>query len=238
MVWLDREPNSRSPSHGAHATLTWPPCPAFVSCLEDLCCLSWISLNSLDFTIRRRQLVNRKPEPTLLPAQGIVNLTHGIDMVWEQLVFDDAVSYTQWWKSKLAEFMAWGIKSPTFRLGADFEKKSDTLSTPPQSTPQVISGKVPNCHGMHSWWVHRAAQLRDEATSTMAWYPIQTHYPDTEQKVLALPKRNAKCLARKQQNIFSKSLICLKQCLDLSGQIQRSTTNERLTHKSIDIYVE
>ena len=41
--------------------------------LEDLYWLTWISLNSLLFTIRR-QLVNRKPGPTLLQTQGIFNI--------------------------------------------------------------------------------------------------------------------------------------------------------------------
>ena len=31
-------------------------------------------------------------------------------MASEELVFDDIVSYTQQWKSKLAEVMAWGIE--------------------------------------------------------------------------------------------------------------------------------
>ena len=103
---------------------------------EDLYCLSWICLNSLVFTIRR-QLVNRKPEPTPLPIQGI---------------FKPATSHRQgmratglWWRrklytameSKLAEVMAWGIEPPTFRLGVWLWKKSDTLTTLPQRTIMV-----------------------------------------------------------------------------------------------------
>ena len=45
-------------------------------------------------------------------------------MVLEQLAFDDIGSYTQWWKSKLAEVLAWGIKPLTS------EKRFDTLTTP------------------------------------------------------------------------------------------------------------
>ena len=56
--------------------------------LEDLYCPSRISRNSLVFTIRW-QLVERNPEPTLLPTQVIFKLPHHI--VWEQLAFDDAV---------------------------------------------------------------------------------------------------------------------------------------------------
>ena len=98
------------------------PLAPFPDILEYLYCLSRINLNSLVFTIRQ-QLVNRKSEPTLLPTQGIFNLPHHIDMVWEQLAFDDAVSYTQRWKSKLAEVMAWVIEPPTFRLGVWLQNK-------------------------------------------------------------------------------------------------------------------
>ena len=88
----------------------------------DFYCLPRISLNNLVFTIRR-QLVDRKPEPTPLLTHGIFNLPHHIDMVREQLTFGDAVSYTQWWKFKLAGVMAWGIEPLTFRLGVLFQKK-------------------------------------------------------------------------------------------------------------------
>ena len=37
----------------------------------------------------------RKTEPTLLPTQGFFNLQHHLAMVWEELVFDYAVSYAQ-----------------------------------------------------------------------------------------------------------------------------------------------
>ena len=36
-----------------------------------------------------------KPGRTLLSTQGIFNLSPHVGMVWEELVFDDAVSYTQ-----------------------------------------------------------------------------------------------------------------------------------------------
>jgi hypothetical protein len=35
---------------------------------------------------------DRNPEPTLLPTKGIFHLPHHIDMVWEKLAFDNAVS--------------------------------------------------------------------------------------------------------------------------------------------------
>ena len=41
------------------------------------------------------EMRRRKPEATHLMSQGTFNLPHQIGMVWEELAFDDAVSYTQ-----------------------------------------------------------------------------------------------------------------------------------------------
>ena len=41
------------------------------------------------------EMRRRKPEPILSPTQEICNLPHNIGMVWEELAFDDFVSYTQ-----------------------------------------------------------------------------------------------------------------------------------------------
>ena len=71
------------------------------------------------------EMRRRKPEPTSLPTQGIFNLPHPIDMIWEELAFNDAVSCTQQWKSKLAEVMACVIEPPIFRLGVRLRKKSE-----------------------------------------------------------------------------------------------------------------
>ena len=46
---------------------------------------------------------DRKPEPTLLLTQGIFYLPHHIGMVWEELDFDNAVSYTQRGNEKSAK---------------------------------------------------------------------------------------------------------------------------------------
>ena len=59
------------------------------------------------------EMRNRKPEHTLLPIQYI----------HRRLAFDGTLSYTQWWKSKLEEVMAWRIEPPTFRLGVRLRKK-------------------------------------------------------------------------------------------------------------------
>ena len=44
---------------------------------------------------RMYEMRRRKPETTLLPTQVKFNLQHHMGMVWEELAFDDAVSYTQ-----------------------------------------------------------------------------------------------------------------------------------------------
>ena len=59
----------------------------------------------------------RKPKPILLLTEWIFNRPHHLAMLQEELAFDDAVSYTQQWTSKLAEVVAWGMEPPTFRLG-------------------------------------------------------------------------------------------------------------------------
>ena len=51
--------------------------PFFIFFYKHLYCLTWISLNSLVFTISW-QLGNRKPKPRLLLTQGIFNLPHGM----------------------------------------------------------------------------------------------------------------------------------------------------------------
>ena len=41
------------------------------------------------------EMRRRKPEPTLLLTEAIFNLQHHIDMILEELAFDDAISCTQ-----------------------------------------------------------------------------------------------------------------------------------------------
>ena len=38
----------------------------------------------------------KKPEPILLPTQGIFNLPRHIGKVWEEPAFDESVHYTLW----------------------------------------------------------------------------------------------------------------------------------------------
>ena len=92
-------------------------------CGTSLVCLSYAIATVFQLYQGMNEMRRKKPEPTLLLTQGILSLPHHIDMVWEELGFDDAVSHTQWWKSKLAEMMAWGIELPTFRFGVWLWKK-------------------------------------------------------------------------------------------------------------------
>ena len=62
----------------------------------------------------------RKPKSTLLPSQGILNLPHHIGMVWEELTFDDAVSYihtaAKWIAAQLNVIAMTGIRTPVSRV--------------------------------------------------------------------------------------------------------------------------
>ena len=51
------------------------------------------------------EMRRRNPEPTLLQTQTIFNLPDNTGMVWEELAFDDAISYLLRRKSKLAEMI-------------------------------------------------------------------------------------------------------------------------------------
>ena len=44
----------------------------------------------------------------------------------------------------------------------------------------VISGWVPSCDSVYSWWLYSAAPLRYLASSIMTPYPTQSHNPDHE----------------------------------------------------------
>ena len=48
------------------------------------------------------------------------------------------------------------------------------------ATFKVILGWVLTCDSVHSWLLYRAASLGRQASSSMTWYPTQSHYPDTE----------------------------------------------------------
>ena len=60
----------------------------------------------------------RKPEPTLVTVSRDLYPSTPYRHGMRGTGLDDTVSYTQWWKSKLGEVMAWGIEPTTLRLGA------------------------------------------------------------------------------------------------------------------------
>ena len=64
----------------------------------------------------------RRPEPTILLNKGIFNLPPYIGIVWEELAIANAVGFTQQWKSKLAEVMAWVSNHRPSDYEFDFEK--------------------------------------------------------------------------------------------------------------------
>ena len=39
------------------------------------------------------------------------------------------------------------------------------------ATFKVISGHVPTCNSVHSWWLYSVAPLGDQAISILTWYP-------------------------------------------------------------------
>ena len=79
------------------------------------------------------------------------------------------------------------------------------------ATSKVTPGWVPSCDSARSWWLYSVASLGHQATSTMACYPIHSHYPDTG----PIYPNNAECQARKQQVSILKSSISLDQSLNL-----------------------
>ena len=71
-----------------------------ISWKEDLLCLLLFYAIAILFQLYHGddmmyEVRRRKFEPTILPTQGIFNLSHYIGTVWEELAFDDAVSHTQ-----------------------------------------------------------------------------------------------------------------------------------------------
>ena len=47
-------------------------------------------------------------------------------------------------------------------------------------TSTVISGWVPTCDNVHSWWLYSAVLLQNQASSNMTQYHNQSYYPETE----------------------------------------------------------
>ena len=43
-----------------------------------------------------------------------------------------------------------------------------------------LASSVPTCDSAHSWQLYSTTSLEHQATSTMTYYPIQSHYSETE----------------------------------------------------------
>ena len=48
------------------------------------------------------------------------------------------------------------------------------------SWQHLVPYQIPTSDSAHSWWLHSAAPLGDQATNTMTWYHTQPQYSDTE----------------------------------------------------------
>ena len=79
-----------------------------LNCMLTMTAWLWISMfvvvwchgNSISVIFWQRynaEMRMRKPEPTLSPTQQIYSLPYHAGMIWEELAFNDTVSYTQRW---------------------------------------------------------------------------------------------------------------------------------------------
>ena len=48
------------------------------------------------------------------------------------------------------------------------------------TSKDINTGWVPICDSAHSWWFYSTAPPGNLGTSTLVWYLVQSHYPDTE----------------------------------------------------------
>ena len=73
-----------------------PPSMKFWVCF---CCVAVLRPSNSNSVISWQwydyEMSRRKPEPTLPPTQAFFNLAHHKGMAWEELAFDDAVTYTK-----------------------------------------------------------------------------------------------------------------------------------------------
>ena len=84
------------------------------------------------------------------------------------------------------------------------------------ATFKVITGWEPTCDNMHSSRLYSAVPLWDQQIITMTWYPIQSHYSDTEPTSLCpiLLKLSARLGSEKYQ--CHNSLVLLSWDLSLA----------------------
>ena len=44
----------------------------------------------------------------------------------------------------------------------------------------IVAGWMPTCDSAHLWWIYDVVPLGDKISSTMNWYPTQSHYPESD----------------------------------------------------------
>ena len=87
----------------------------------------------------------------------------------------------EWWIRIMQNYISLKVTELAVGLAGSF------LQFYVLATCKLISGRVPICNMCtHSWWLHRAAPLGDQATSSMTWYPTQLHYPNPETTTIIL----------------------------------------------------
>ena len=91
------------------------------------------------------------------------------------------------------------------------------------SWQHLMSNQEWYCLTAHTWWLDKAAPVRDQAADTMTQFPSQTYYPDTEEPN---PCPMLVMLTIKQGGVkyqFYKSLAWL--CYVLATRLGNSTPN-------------
>ena len=86
------------------------------------------------------------------------------------------------------------------------------------ATSKILSGHIWSCASVNSWWLYSAARLRDQATSTMTWYPhsvtLSWHWANWS---LPYPNIMPSTWLGSDKYQFYKSLVWLNQSLNLRG---------------------
>ena len=105
------------------------------------------------------------------------------------------------------------------------------------TTLKAISRRLPPCDGTQSWWICCAGPLRNQAASTITWYPHQSHYPNTEPNspcpILIIPST----WLGSDKYQFYKSLVWLNQDSNPRGLNLPISQNGRWTLYSFGHFV-
>ena len=83
-------------------------------------------------------MVDRKPEPTLLPTQRILKLPHHIDMLREQLAFADADKWYTVVEIQIGRGDCMGNQTTNTQIWSPTSKTTDYHLTPTHNVDRVI----------------------------------------------------------------------------------------------------